>query len=424
MGSYILSDYSLFETFDSIFALFVSLLSEGWILKTIAFVIMAGSIMALLEKSGGVNGFVHYVLEKKSLVTSPRSALMLSYILGLIIFVETSMTALISGAVGKPLCERYKIPRAKLAFVCDSTAAPLGSLIVFNGYGALLLGLITTQISLGYIDANATEVLIDALLHNFYAILALFMTFLFIYFSFDIGAMKYATFTPSKKEQTQLLTSSMFYMIAPMVLMIVLVFVFLYITGEGNILKGSGSSAIFYTMLSTLLFTFFYYIFTKNMTPKVWLITAFKGAKSFIAISFLLVFAFALGDVTGDLHTGEYLASLASHNVAPYLLGGLIFLLSALISFSTGTSWGTFSIMIPIAVPMAFAMDAEIALVIGAVVSGGIFGDHCSPISDTTIISSMAADCELIEHVKTQLPYALISGSLAFILFIVFALVS
>jgi len=398
-------------------------MSEPWILKTLAFVIMAGSIMALIEKSGGVNGFVDFVLNKKGLIKSERSALMLSYILGVVIFIETSITALVSGAVGKPLCDKYKIPHAKLAYVCDSTSAPIGSLIVLNGYGALLLGLISTQISLGYIEGNATEILISALMYNFYAMTALVITFLFIYFSFDIGAMKNAEY--KQKEITEINTkiTSMFYMLLPVSLMVSLVFVFLYITGDGNILKGSGSSSIFLTMLTTLLFTFVYYIFSKNMSWKVWSLTAYKGAKNFVPISFILVFAFAIGDVTGELKTGLYLASLASANVSPYFLASIIFLLASLISFSTGTSWGTFSIMVPIAVPMAVGMETSIPLAIGAVISGGIFGDHCSPISDTTIISSMAAECEVIEHVKTQLPYALIGGSIAFVLFFIVSIV-
>ena len=417
-----LNDYNIIDTSESIIVLFISLMSEAWILKTLGFVVIAGSIMALIEKSGGVVGFVDFILNKKGLVSSKRSALMLSYILGVVIFVETSITALVSGAVGKPLCDKYKIPQAKLALVCDSTSAPIGSLIIFNGYGALLLGLISTQISLGYIDANATEVLISALKYNFYAIIALIVTFVFIYFSFDIGAMKNSKYVESSSQSVNTTLSSMYYMLLPVGLMVGLVFVFLYITGDGEILKGSGSSSIFYTMLTTLLFTLFYFTLTKNMTLGVWLKTAFSGAKSFVPVSFILVFAFAIGNVTGELKTGIYLASLASETIHPYFLAAIIFLLSSVISFSTGTSWGTFSIMIPIAVPMAVGMDTNVVLCIGAVMSGGIFGDHCSPISDTTIISSMAADCEVIEHVKTQLPYALISGSIAFLLFIVFSI--
>lgn len=417
-----LNDYNIIDSAESILTLFISLMSEAWILKTLGFVIFAGSIMALIEKSGGVAGFVDFILNKKGLVSSQRSALMLSYILGVVIFVETSITALVSGAVGKPLCDKYKIPHAKLALVCDSTSAPIGSLIIFNGYGALLLGLISTQISLGYIDANATEVLISALKYNFYAIIALIVTFIFVYFSFDIGPMKESKYISSSSQSLNATLSSMYYMLLPVALMVGLVFVFLYITGDGEILKGSGSSSIFYTMLTTLIFTLFYFTLTKNMTLGVWFKTALSGAKSFVPVSFILVFAFAIGNVTGELKTGIYLASLASETVHPYFLAAIIFLLSSIISFSTGTSWGTFSIMIPIAVPMAVGMDTNVVLAIGAVMSGGIFGDHCSPISDTTIISSMAADCEVIEHVKTQLPYALISASIAFVLFIVFSI--
>ena len=379
--------------------------------------------MALIEKSGGVGGFVHYVLEEKSFVKSERSALMLSYILGVVIFIETSITALVSGAVGKPLCDKYKIPHAKLAMVCDSTAAPIGSLIVLNGYGALLLGLISTQISLGYIESNATAMLIDALKFNFYAIFALIVTFAFIYFDLSFGPMKTSLYKEDNTRISLENITSMSYMLLPVLLMIILVFVFLYITGDGNILKGSGSSAIFYTMLTTLLFTFVYFIVSKNMSLSTWAKTAFGGAKEFTPISLILIFAFAIGNVTGELKTGLYLSSLASANVSVYFLAGIIFLLSSLISFSTGTSWGTFSIMVPIAVPMAVGMDANIALCIGAVISGGIFGDHCSPISDTTIISSMASDCEVIEHVKTQLPYALISASAAFVMFVLFSFI-
>ncbi|WP_455757582.1 Na+/H+ antiporter NhaC family protein [Sulfurimonas sp.] len=379
--------------------------------------------MALIEKSGGIGGFVEYVVEQKSHVNSARSSLMLSYIIGVVIFIESSITALISGAVGKPLCDRYQVPHAKLAYVCDSTSAPISSLIILNGWGALLLGLVTTQISLGMIQGNGVDILIDAVMYNFYAISALIVTFLSVYFSIDIGAMRDAKYTPSSESRVNLESKSMYYMILPIFLMIALVFVFLYLTGDGDILKGSGSSSIFYTMLTTLLFMFVYYVPTKTISFGMWIKTAISGAKKLFPIAMILLLAFAIGKVTGELKTGLYLASLASESLSIYLLAGVVFLLSSLIAFSTGTSWGTFSIMIPVAVPMAVAMDANVALCIGAVISGGVFGDHCSPISDTTIISSMAADCEVIEHVRTQLPYALISGFVALILFTVFSFI-
>ena len=373
--------------------------------------------MALIEKSGGIEGFVHFIGKKREIVTSARSALLLSYFIGIIIFIESSITALVSGAVGKPLCDKYKVPRAKLAFVCDSTSAPISSLIVLNGWGALLLGLIATQISMGMLEGDAVAILIDAVLYNFYAMSALAVTFLSIYFSIDIGAMKDAKYTTSSHLNVSENSASMYYMLIPILLMVIFVFIYLYITGDGDMLKGSGSSSVFYAILSTLIFMLFYYVGTKNMGLIQWSKSAWSGAKKFFSIGLILLFAFSIGSVTSELKTGFYLASFANENLSIYLLASVIFLLSAVMAFATGTSWGTFSIMVPVAIPMAIGMDADVALCIGAVISGGVFGDHCSPISDTTIISSMAAECELIEHVKTQLPYAFISAFLALVLF-------
>ena len=424
IGAFVLNDFSAISSIETLYKLFISLLSQAWILKTLAFAILVGSIMALIEKSGGIDGFVDFMQHRVNLVNSPRTALMLSYIVGVVIFVESSITSLIAGAVGKPLCDKYRVPSAKLAFVCDSTSAPISSLIVLNGWGALLLGLVSTQISMGIIDAGAIDILIDSIFYNFYAMSALVVTFLAVWFNIDIGAMRDAKHIPKEADGLRSSRASMFYMLAPIILMVISVFIFLYITGNGDILKGSGSSSIFYTMLTTLIFTLFYFVGSKNMSLGIWSKTALEGAVKLFPIAMVLLFAFAIGEVTTQLKTGHYLASLADENLSIYLLAGVIFLISSLISFSTGTSWGTFSIMIPVAVPMAVAMDANTALCIGAVISGGIFGDHCSPISDTTIISSMAADCEVIEHVKTQMPYAIISGVIAFILFIVFSVIS
>jgi Na+/H+ antiporter NhaC len=423
LGIFVLNDFNILASIQSLFSLFYSLLSQTWILKTLGFAILVGSIIALIEKSNGINGFIDYIQNKKALVSSARSALILSYIIGIIIFIESSITALIAGAVGKPLCDKYNVSHAKLAFVCDSTSAPISSLIVLNGWGALLLGLISTQITQGTIDGNSVDILIDAVLYNFYAMSALVVTFLTIWFNIDIGPIRNATLLNTKTINKNIKTASMYFMLLPIILMVVLVFVFLYITGDGNILQGSGSSSIFYTTLSTLAFIFVYYIYTKNMSVSTFSKTTLKGAKKLFPIALILLFAFSIGEVTRELKTGLYLASLANENLSIYLLAGVIFALSSLMAFATGTSWGTFSIMIPVAIPMAVAMDANVALCIGAVISGGVFGDHCSPISDTTIISSMASDCEVIEHVQTQLPYALISGFIALVFFILFSII-
>jgi len=386
LGLFILNDFSLFATFAATYTLFANLLSEGWILKTVAFAILVGSVMELLQKSGSIDGFVSYMSHKTSLVNSGRSALILSYIIGVVIFIESSITSLIAGAVGRPLCDRYGVSHAKLAFVCDSTSAPISSLIVLNGWGALLLGLISTQIQEGTMQGDSIDILLNAVLYNFYAMSALVVTFIAIWFNINIGAMKRAKLPQKIVQFVENSTINPLYMLLPIGVMIVSLFLFLYLTGNGNILKGSGSSSIFYTMLFTLLFIYILYIPKKLLRNKTYAIAAFSGAKKLFPIALILLFAFAIGKVTG-------------------------------------TSWGTFSIMIPIAAPLAMSMDANITLAIGAVISGGVFGDHCSPISDTTIISSLASDCEVVEHVQTQLPYALISGVIAFILFIVMSII-
>ncbi len=423
LGLFIVHDFAMVESFLAILQLFEKLLTTPWILKTLAFAILVGSIMALIEASGGIGGFIEYIQNQKKLVHSKRSALLLSYILGVIIFVESSITALVSGAVGKPFCEEYGISNAKLAFVCDSTAAPISSLIVFNGYGALLLGLISTQISLGYMEGNSIDLLLNALIYNLYAIIALIVVFVSIWFDIDIGPMKNATFHPFDEETKCDIRASKYLMILPIASMILLVFIFLYITGGGDILKGSGSSAVFYTTLGTLGFMLIYYLLAGVMGIKEYMQVSYRGAKHLFGVSMILLFAFGIGEVTGELHTAQYLATYASANISIYFLASLVFILSAMMAFATGTSWGTFSIMIPIAVPMAYAMGVDIPLVMGAVISGAIFGDHSSPISDTTIISSLAAECEVVEHVKTQLPYALISALLSTILFFILSVV-
>jgi len=421
LGLFILSDYSFIVTLTSTYELFTSLLSEAWILKTLAFAILVGSVMELLQSSGGIDGFVKFMTQKSKLVRSPRSALMVSYIIGLVIFIESSITSLIAGAVGRPLCDREGVPHAKLAYVCDSTSAPVSSLLVLNGWGALLLGLIATQIDAGLIEGDSVAWLMESVFYNFYAISAVVVTFLVIWFGIDIGPMKRATPPNTHAKLKTNKSAPMSYMLIPIGVMIASVFLFLYITGEGDILKGSGSSSIFYTMLVTLGIMYLLYVVRGSMSAKRYVSATFVGAKKLFGIAMVLLLAFAIGKVTGELKTGLYLASLANESLSPYLLAAAIFLLSSVISFSTGTSWGTFSIMIPIAVPMAVGLDADVALAIGAVISGGVFGDHCSPISDTTIISSLAADCDVVEHVKTQLPYALISGAIALLGFVLFA---
>jgi tetracycline resistance efflux pump len=201
--------------------------------------------------------------------------------------------------------------------------------------------------------------------------------------------------------------------------MVVMVPVGLYMTGEGDMFKGSGSTSVYYAVIVTLFFIYLYFVPTKTLSHKNYFKGLYEGIGDMIPVGMIMLFALLIGKVIGDLGTAEYLANLLKGNISPMLIPLLIFLVASITAFSTGTSWGTFSIMMPIGLALAATMDIYIPLVIAAVISGGIFGDHASPISDTTIISSMAAGCDHVEHVRTQLPYALFAGLLASISFLI-----
>ncbi|MDO9056778.1 MAG: Na+/H+ antiporter NhaC family protein [Sulfuricurvum sp.] len=422
VGEFIIADFSPLNALMLLIERFISLLGEGWVLKTLAFAIMVGSVMTLIERSGGVNGLVHELSVKRSLVKSKRGALIPSFIAGIIVFIESSITSLVAGAIGRPFCDRYGISRAKLAFVCDSTSAPVCSLIPLNGWGALLLGLIGGQITAGLIAGESATWLLQSIAFNFYAFMALIVTFIAIWYEIDIGPMRHAAITPPEIEYEDA-KGDIGLFLWPMVWMIGGVIAFMVITGNGNIFKGSGSSSIFYTLLITLGLMLVYYRLKNVLTISDFFDAAWSGARSMTPIALILLFAFAIGGVSSDMQVGQYLASFIGDYLPSEYLAGAIFVLAAIIAFSTGTSWGTFSIMLPIAIPLAVGLDAPIALAMGAAISGGVFGDHCSPISDTTIISAMASGCSVQEHTKTQLPYALISAGFAFILFIIFGII-
>jgi len=427
LGELILLGGSLTELIPGTVDRLLAQMSEDWKIKTLLFVIMVGSIIRLITVSGGIESFIVYVSKKR--INSKRNTLLMGYFIGILIFLESSITALVVGTLTKPLARKYKISKEKLAYLCDCTSSPVCSLFPFNGWGALLLGLIGVQIAQGVIEGNKLSLLVSAIPLNFYAIVTMVVLFVVIYTGKDFGPMKKAEeeVDVAKEEEcffdmieNRVSIKAMFY---PIAVMLFSVPVFLYLSGNGNILEGSGSSAIFYSVFSTLLFTALYYRFKGVMSYKTYFQELKIGAGDMAGIGLILLLAFALGEVTVELQTGPYLASLVEGLLNPVYLAALVFLISAMISFSTGTSWGTFSIMIPIALPMAGILDADLSLVIAAVISGGVFGDHCSPISDTTIISSMAADCDHIAHVRTQLPYALLSGTIALLLFMLFGVI-
>jgi len=424
-GELVLNNYNPFHALLALLDGFVGLFSEGWITKTALFALLVGSIIKLITHSGGVDGFVSYLSQKQQKIDSPRGALFLAYFLGVVIFIESSITALVAGTVAKPLCDKNGVSREKLAFVCDSTSAPVCSLIPFNAWGALLLGLIVTSIHEKVIEGDGISLLIESIFYNFYSLIILLIVFVVIFFNINIGPMRDAKAVPFKQRlKDKREHRSPWLMVLPILVLIFMVPLSLYYTGKGDILDGSGSTSVFYSVIAALLFIYIYYIAFGYMKHKEYFASLYEGIADMIPIVLILLLAFLIGTVIKELGTADYIAmKMESAHLPLYLVPMLVFWVSALTAFSTGTSWGTFSIMMPIALGLAGTFDLTIPLMIGAVISGGIFGDHVSPISDTTIISSMASGCDHVEHVRTQMPYAFIGFILATILYLIFGYV-
>ncbi len=390
--------------------------------RVIVFTLIIGGLIATLEAGGGVRGFVNW-LETRRWVNNAKRSQWLAWCTGLVIFIESNITVLVAGTVSRPLFDRYKVSREKLAYLIDSTSAPMCILIPLNAWGAFNLGLLE---SLGV--ESALSVFMWSIPLNLYAISAVLLSMLVIIFDWNIGPMKGAESRALhgevlSKGATALMDEELLNrnphsdiqpvainMILPIVVMVCFMPLGLWITGDGNLLKGSGSTSVLWAVLMAVAMAWFLLLSQRQMSVTQLTNVFLKGAGGIVPLALILLLALALGDVAQALQTGQYVADLMGDHLSVTFLLPILFLVSAAIAFSVGSSWGTFAIMIPIAVPVAQTMGLPLAPFVAAVLSGGIFGDHASPISDTTVVSSMAAATDHIDHVRTQLPYALVAG--------------
>ena len=403
----------------------VGVLADAGNTRAILFTLVIGSLIATIEVAGGVRGFVKEI-ERRALVTNPRRAQVLPYVLGILIFIESNITVLVAGAIGRPLFDRFRVSREKLAYIVDSTSAPVCILIPLNAWGAYIIGLLG-----GLEVANPFGMMLRSIPFNFYAWGALALTGLVILTGWDVGPMRRAE---ARARDGKVLSEGASPMVDPSVIapepdpgivplarnmilpigaMVLMMPVGLWVTGEGDLSAGSGSTSVLWAVLFGLFVAWVLMLAQRGMTIDRLTQVALKGAGGLVPMAAVLLLALALAAVARDLGTGAYVAQVVSGRLAPAALLPLIFAVAAFTAFSTGTSWGTFAIMMPIAVPAAMTLGLPVAPFVAASLSGGIFGDHSSPISDTTIISSMASATDHVDHVRTQLPYALLAGAVA-----------
>ncbi len=401
--------------------------------RVVLFSAMIGAIITFTQYSGGMKGFVNWVVGK-GLVRTRRSAGLLAWFLGFVIFIESSICVLVSGAVSRPIFDKLKVSREKLSYILDSTSAPKCILIPLNAWGAFVIGLLATQ---GM--ENPVRTLVSSMPFNFYAILALLLVLIVVVTGKDIGPMKKAERRVRDEnkilrdgaeplisedvvmmEEKQGVKPRALNMIIPVAVMVAAMPVVLIITGKGNLMEGSGSTSVLWAVILGLLAGAIGYRVQGIMRTREITDIFMKGVGGLVPLASLMILAFAIGDTCDALGTGPFVAQAAKAVLNPGIIPALIFLISCFIAFSTGTSWGTFAIMIPIAVPIIRIIGLHPGLIVAAVLGGGVFGDHCSPISDTTIIASMASAADHIDHVRTQLPYALIAAGISLLFFIIF----
>ena len=396
--------------------------------RVIVFTLVIGALIATVEASGGVRGFVDWV-ERRGLVTGGRGARVLAFLVGIVIFIESNITVLVSGAVARPLFDRHRHSREMLAYLIDSTSAAVCVLIPLNAWGAYVLALLAEQ---GV--EEPLRLFITAIPQNLYALAAVALAGFVAVTGWAFGPMRRAEAradegllfdegaTPMLDEDALVPPPTMkipprpLNMLLPLGVMVATMPLGLWITGGGDLLAGSGSTSVLWAVLAG---------------PRDGVgadaragraerrrADEDRAARRRAGCSGWRSCCCSRSRSAawrGSSGTGLYVAQLVAGLLPPVALLPLVFLTGAFIAFSTGTSWGTFAIMIPIAVPAAAALGLPAAPFLAAALSGGIFGDHASPISDTTIVSSLAAATDHIAHVRTQLPYALLAAGVAVI---------
>ena len=417
--------YSFIHTFES----------SGNTITLISFLLI-GALIYLIEKSGGVVGFTEVMLKKRALIKTKRGANIFTWLLGIIIFTSGSLSCMVTGSVSRPFNDALKVPHEKSAFIVHATSTPWCVLFPLSGWLAALAGYLTSG---GVPENEAISVLLRSIPLNFYCILAVFGTLAVSLFGINIGPMRKSeeraektgaldnpgrggalteeAMSPSKAKPRVL------NMLLPMGVLIATILAVLTITGKGNPTQGAGMQSLLWGCILAVLTICILCVAQKLFSVDEVINEMFKGMGTMLPVAGILLFGFTMGNLVKDLDTGNYLTSVFMGVLSPALLPALSFLLCMLLSFATGTSMGTMAIMSVICLPMAISMGISIPLVAGAVFGGSIFGDHSSPISDTTIMSCATTGCDIIDHVKTQMPYVLIFAAISLVLYVVLGFV-
>ena len=444
---------ALFYSFLDLIERAVGSLADPWNAGIILQVLAIGGVINLVGKMGGAKAIADALSRKAK---SAKSAQIITWVAGLLVFFDDYANSLIIGPMMRPVTDKMKISRERLAFIIDATAAPVAGIAIISTWIGLEVGLIGSAFDSIGVDVNPFGIFLNTIPFRFYNILILGFIVITALLLKDFGPMRKAELECrrgslelnsnedinkelSKHDDLEPLPGvklSIWNAIIPIGALIIGALFSFYYSGYTTIMGGEDSAVIqlmqsspasfdaikeafsnadasialfqsaFFAGLVAIIMGVAKKIFTLSEALDIWV----DGMKTLVITGVILICAWSLSSVIKELGTAKYLIQLLSGSLTPFILPSLIFVLGSIISFATGTSYGTMGILMPLAIPLAYSINPDMSYVIvstSAVLTGAIFGDHCSPISDTTILSSMGAGCNHIEHVRTQMPYAI-----------------
>lgn len=429
-GGLIYTGGNIIAALETVFDLMGKKLGDNALM--LVFLAMLGSLVMVMNMAGGSFAYGKWASKK---IKSKKMAKLATSFLGILIFIDDYFNCLTVGAVMKPIVDENKVSRAKLAHIIDSTAAPVCILAPVSSWAASVVAVIgDTGVK------NPMSVFLSTIPMNVYPILTLLLILYFCTSDIEIGVMeKYELNDTSRLVENEDVgykyskNGKVYDLVVP-ILVLIFVTVMMMLKTGGFFTDGVGAAAAFgdaNVNLSLVIGAFFaivvsflLFIPRKLLKFEEFMKGIVDGMKTMVSAIVILSLAWTIGGITSDefLNTGSYIASLISNSTMPmWLLPAIIFVVGAFLSFSTGTAWGTFGILIPIMVPILMHINHMhyLTIVLAAIFSGSVFGDHCSPISDTTILSSAGAGCDHIAHVSSQLPYAIsvgVASALAFLI--------
>lgn len=414
--------------------------ADSWYAGLLIFTMLIAGMLALVTRSGGAMAIANALAKK---ATTPRGGMLSAWLMGMVIFFDDYTSCIIAGNTVRPLTDKLRISREKLSYIVDSTAAPIATIALISTWIGFEVGLIGESFAAAGIDQSPYIAFLQTIPYRFYSIFSIVMVLTIAITLKDYGPMYNAEIRARKtgkvladgavplsaqdvaefktKEGIPLRSINF---VLPVVLLVVATFVGLYVEGGGlspdvGIQEAFGDAdsitVLLWTSTIGVVVTLLLVMGQKLLSLVEAVDTLIAGAKSVFVALTILVLAWALSAVSDGLGTADYIVSLMeAANVPAFIIPFTIFMIACFMAFAMGTSWGTMGIVLPLAVPISMAVAPDLLLpIVGSVMTGAIFGDHCSPLSDTTILSSTGSGADHIDHVRTQIPYALTVAAVA-----------